>query len=219
VSNDTGDLLMKFVMNGKAIAGGSTTDLGSSSLVPNPLLKGFEAGRMIEIDSLSFRCGTSGTEPGAAPPKDPNAQRGAKDDDEPAPMNPRPGGYQSWRAGKATKYPLDIQPISLTRSIDMASAVLIQSCIDCVSFDSATLVKRKPAGTQTAGEVYLRMDFNGVLVIKVDWSDDDTVKETIAFIARSITVSYRAQLANGSLGPLISGFWSMVPGETQVNLA
>jgi type VI protein secretion system component Hcp len=220
MSNDTGDLLMKFVMNGKPIAGGSTTELAPSSSGANPLLAGFQSGRMIEIDSLSFRCGTSGSEPGAPPkPKDPNQRRGSGDDDEPEPMNPKPGGYQSWRAGKTTKYPLDIQPVSFNRTIDIASPVLIQSCIDCTSFDSATLVKRKPAGTKTAGEVYLRMDFIGVLVIKVDWSDGDTVKETISFIARSITVSYRAQLANGSLGPVISGFWSMVPGEKQVTLA
>jgi hypothetical protein len=80
------------------------------------------------------------------------------------------------------------------------------------------MIKRKPAGTEAAGEVYLRMDFVGVLVVKVDWSDSDTVKESISLLARSVTVSYRAQLADGTLGPVIQGFWSMVPGDTPVVL-
>ncbi len=122
-----------------------------------------------------------------------------------------------WRQGaKGIKYPLDIQPITFTRSADMSSKVLIQSCMDCTSFDSASIIKRKPVGTAVAGEIYLRIDFTGVLVIKVEWADeDDYVKESVSFIARGITVSYRPQTTYGSLGPVVTGFWSMVPGLTQ----
>ena len=222
---ESGDLLMK-IEGDQAVRGpgGSDvllrTDGDGKTLVRNPLLKGFEPGYIIEIDSFSFQCGTSGLEPGAKPPtiatthEFPTNERD-KDDDTPSVRQmARRGGYQAWRSGTAVKYPLDVQPISFTRPIDFVSPLLIQSCIDSKSWESLTIVKRKPSGGKSAGEVYLRMDFTGVLIIKVDWSDDDVVKETCRFIARGITVSYRPQLAHGRLGPITQGFWSMVPSMT-----
>jgi type VI protein secretion system component Hcp len=187
---------------------------------------------MIDIHSFNFRCGVAGSESAAPEPPPPAARQtprpGGRPHDSaaeagttkarPAPAGPAAGPFQSWRAGKSVRYPLDVQPITFERLIDVSSTTLIQNCIDCISYDSATVIKRKPAGGELAGEVYLRMDFNGVLVTGVEWSDGDYVKETCTFICRSITVSYRAQLPHGGLGPVVSGFWSMVPHERQVNL-
>jgi hypothetical protein len=212
--NETGDLLMMFVLNGNPIPAEGLTDLMSASTIPNPLLQGFVAEKCFEIDSFSFKSGTAGDDPSTthppANPTDPNNKTETK-----PPRNLR-GGYQAWRSGKNHAYPVDLKPITFTRSIESSSAILVQSCIDCVPFDSATLVKRKPAGGVSAGEAYLRLDFTGVLVTGVDWRNGDDVKETCTFICRGVTIGYRPQLPNGSLGAVISSFWSMVRGIQQV---
>jgi type VI protein secretion system component Hcp len=198
-TDDATDLFMKFVLNGAAIPGESTTNLSPSGSIPNKLTTGFTTGRMFEIDSFTLKAGLSDS---LAQP-DETAARAL------------PAGFQAWRAGKSAKYPVDMQPVSFTRSIDKSSATLIQNCIDCVAFDSASLIKRKAAGGQAAGEVFLRMDFLGVLVIGVDWSNDDGVQETCQFICRSAMISYRPQLSDGTLAAPISRFWSMVAGTPQ----
>ena len=95
----------------------------------------------------------------------------------------------------------------------------MQNCIDCISYDSATLIKRKAAGGSPRARCSCAWISIGVLVINVDWSNDDEVEETCHFICRSVTISYRPQLPDGSLGAIVSGFWSMVPGEKQMALA
>ena len=225
MESDSGDLLLKMVLNGTAIEGASKTALTAEGRQKSKLATGFDLGKYLEIDSFTLRCGTSGLEPGTVPPPPPSQHdqtwaTHAKDSEEKKETLgalARKGGYQAWRRGDMNiKYPLDIQPITFTKPADISSKILIQNCIDCVSYDSATIIKRRPAGTDLAGEIYMRIDFTGVLVIKVDWADeDDYVKETVSFIARGITVSYRPQLNVSTLGPIISGFWSMVPDETQ----
>lgn len=225
MESDSGDLLLKMVLNGNPIKGASQTVLQAPGKPMSKLATGFDPGFMIEIDNFTLRCGTSGLEPGAVPPPPPSQHNVTwatheKDEDEKKESLgavARRGGYQAWRRGDTNiRYPLDIQPITFTKPADMSSEPLIQSCIDCTSYDSATIVKRRPVGSALAGEIYMRIDFTGVLVIKVDWADeDDYIKETVSFIARGITVSYRPMLTFNTMGPIISGFWSMVPDEKQ----
>jgi hypothetical protein len=216
--SETGDLLMKFVLNNKPIEGESLTDLTSTSMVANPLMQGFTPGQCFEIDSFSFKAGTAGDfngKPGTPIKTVPSGTGKTEKTASPSHGSAR-GGYQSWRTGSNRPYPVDIKPISFKRSIESSSTVLIQNCIDCVYFDSATLIKRKPSGGTAAGEAYLRLDFTGVLVTGVDWDDGDEVKEKCTFICRGVTIGYRPQLPNGSLGAVTSGFWSVVPGIKQV---
>ena len=56
-----------------------------------------------------------------------------------------------------------------------------------------------------------------MLLINIDWSEDDEVKEDVEFIARSVTINYRPQLPDGSLGASIQAFWSMVPNDQPFN--
>jgi type VI protein secretion system component Hcp len=182
------DLLMKFVLNGRPIAGESATSLAPAGARPAPLLAGFKSGLMFEVDSFSLKSGV--IDDGSA-------------------------SFEAWRAGKPAGYQVDLQPVSFTRAIDMSSTQLIQSSIDRVVFDSATLIKRKAAGGRAAGEVFLRLDFYGVLVVGVDWSNDAEVRETCRFICRGTTISYRPQRSDGTLGGTIARFWSMVPNATQ----
>ncbi len=209
-SADSTDLIMKFVLSGSptsgsAIAAESTTDVLRTSATSKRMLAGFEAGRMFEVERFTFRAGTSGSEQ--------SAEEEASSTKKDLKALAKKGGYQTWRAGGTFAYPVDLQPISFTRAIDKASTILIQNCIDCVSYDSASLIKRKAIGGVASGEVYMRMDFIGVLVIGIDWSDGDEVTETCRFISRSVTISYRPQLPDGTLGAIVSGFWSMVPNE------
>jgi type VI protein secretion system component Hcp len=216
--NQTGDLLMKFVLNNKPIEAESLTDLTSTSKVPNPLMEGFTSGQCFEIDNFKFRAGTAGdgkVRP-STPTKTESDSTGKTEKISTPPHSGAREDYQTWRAGGNRRYPVDLKPISFERSIESSSALLIQSCIDCVYFDSATLIKRKPTGSAAAGEAYLRLDFTGVLVTGVDWSDGDEVKETCTFICRGVTIGYRPQLPNGSLGAVTSGFWSVAPGVKQV---
>ena len=65
-----------------------------------------------------------------------------------------------------------------------------------------------------AADVYLRIDFDLVLVTKVDWSDDDAeVGEDTSFICRKITIKYRPQLPDGTLGAIKSGGWEWQPAS------
>jgi type VI protein secretion system component Hcp len=212
---DGSDLIMKFVLNGSAIAAESTTRVVSSERTPNPLLKGFKPGYMFEVDEFSFKAGTSDDSSANGNPKEGDKRRGKTNT---LAASARPGGYQAWRSGKVHKYPVDLQPITFSRAIDAASSMLIQNCIDCTSYDSATIIKRKATGGLATGEVFLRLDFVGVLVTKISWENDDEVKEACEFICRSVTISYRPQLPDGTLGAIVSGFWSMVPGDRQVTL-
>lgn len=129
--------------------------------------------------------------------------------------------FAKWRAagggGSAGSYPADVNPVEITRSIDRASTDLLDACINRKMFKSATLIKRKAAGgvladgRSVSGEIFLRFDFVGVLLTGVDWDEDDPVKEKIKFIARAITMSYRPQLPDGSLGGVVPGFYTMAP--------
>jgi type VI protein secretion system component Hcp len=207
------------VLNGNPIAAESTTDVLSSQRSPNPLLRGFKQGYMFEVDSFSFKAGTiDDSKDEDDDDSKNNDKKNQKKKKNTLGASAKPGGYQEYRSGKAHKYPVDVQPITFTRSIDAASSMLIQNCIDCTSYDSATIIKRKATGGIATGEVFLRLDFIGVLVTKISWDNDDQVKESCEFIARSVTVSYRPQLPDGTLGAIVSGFWSMVPNERQVPL-
>jgi type VI protein secretion system component Hcp len=219
---DASDLMMKFVLQGQPIAAEGRSDLTLSDSSSSPLLKGFIPGCVFEIDRFTFRAGIRDDDTTAGPPqvKPAPRQTGSNTRSTNAqPAAPRRVAFQGWRNGKKSKYPTDLQPVSFTRTIDASSPLLIQNCIDSISYDRATLIKRKAAGSAAAGEVFLRLDFIGVLVTGVDWSNDEEVEETCKFICRSVTISYRPQLPDGSLGAVVPGFWSMVPGEKIVPLA
>jgi type VI protein secretion system component Hcp len=215
---DASDLVMKFVAAGNAIPGECQTQLIASDGWGKQLIAGFEPKFMFEVDRFTFATGIADDTAGdattpdktAAQPGDKNAKAAKA-----SPWTAKPGGFHAWRAGKAYKYPVEMQPVSFTRSIDRSSTTLIQSCINCEPFDSAALIKRKAAGGVAAGEVFLRLDFLGVLVVGVDWSDDAQVQETCHFICRAVTISYRPQLPDGSLGFPKVKFWSMVADERQ----
>jgi type VI protein secretion system component Hcp len=244
---DSVDLLMKFVKDGNPLKGESTTVLVSSEGKSNPLIRGFDPGYFSEIDRFTMKAGIR-DEDASAQSTAGSQQHAALDLAQARPITrtvrrpdgtvttetieaPRTtasalttstrGSYQSWRSGTNRKgFPVDLAPVSFTRVIDKTSTVLIQSCIDSVSFDSISMIKRKSTGISDvsgdvpSGEVFLRVDFIGCLIIKVDWDNDDKVTETIDFICRTVSIHYRPQLPDGTLGRTRPGFYSIV-GDPQ----
>ena len=103
--------------------------------------------------------------------------------------------------GGGVKYPVSVQPITITRPIDKSSPRLLQYCIDTTSFDSVSVVKRKAAGGPLAGQPYLRLDFAGVLIRDISWSNEEPIKEVTKLISRSITVRYRPSFRTAPLAP------------------
>jgi type VI protein secretion system component Hcp len=141
----------------------------------------------------------------------------------------KPGGYFeiddvelgfNWQQADlqsgSTNQSIDMGTISVTRTIDRASAVIMQCCFNCITLDSATIIKRRAAGkaglsTQImeSGATYLRLDFTGVLITAVDWSDQQVVTEKCTFVARQVQVQYRPQEASGKLGAKSGAKWAM----------
>ena len=209
------DLIMKFVKGKSAIPGETRTDL--SGMTEEGLAKGFKTGFMFEVASFTFKCGISGdeSEGGAAKKKEVKYGKDNK------PLKPSSAGeFKKWRSGERTQpYPVDMQPVEFTRAIDKASVGMLDDCVKRVNYDSATLIKRKAAGGKAAGEVFLRFDFTGVLITSLEWANDEPILETCEFITRAVTVFYRPQLPDGSLGGTIQGFWSMVPDMSPATIA
>lgn len=222
---DSSDILMRFVLDGEPIAGESMTELDVPGRERSPLLNGFGKARMFAIDSFRF---SVGLDDDSMDPTQKSALHALRAQAHPGAGGHPVGGapaapavrseFSGWRTGRNVKYGVRVQPITFTRSLDRASVSLLQYCIKCTSFDSAALIKRKSAGSAFAGEPYLRMDFkDGVLLTEVSWSNDEPVTETCKFICRAITVQYRPQLPDGSLGIIRPGYWSMRPW-TEANL-
>jgi type VI protein secretion system component Hcp len=243
---DSVDLMMKFVLKGNTLKGESTTVLVKPGGESNELINGFNLGYYSEIDRFTMRAGIRDEDPNAnqaangverpppPPPPPPvtrtivgaNGQRTTQIIQPPRPTASTRaiatrGSYQSWREGTNRKgFPVDLAPVTFTRIIDKTSTTLIQACIDSVSFDKISLIKRKSSGIENisgevgSGDVFLRVDFIGCLIIKVDWDNDDKVSETIDFICRTVSIHYRPQLPDGTLGRTKPGFYSIV-GDPQ----
>jgi type VI protein secretion system component Hcp len=133
---------------------------------------------------------------------------------------PRPS-FARWRASNSDAefkgqngrkgYPVNVQPVTFSRHVDKTSFQLMEKFLNGKPFCSAALVKRKPAGTKAAGEAFLRIDFEDVLIINIDWTDDEPVQETVKFISRVIRLQYRPQLPDGSLGDAKPATYAPVP--------
>ncbi len=110
---------------------------------------------------------------------------------------------------------VDMQPVEFSRVMDTMSPALFQSLVDCDTLAQVSVAKRKSAGSKNSGEIYLRLDFERVLLTNLDWKDSEhLIMETGTFIYRKITIRYRPQRSDGSLGPVIQSGWEMKPIPT-----
>ena len=171
------DMIMKFVLNGSALAAESSTTLNKDLFSPDQfsMLFDFQEGSFFEIENIDL-----GITKSAAAATAGTAQQGA-----------------------AT----DLGQIGITRRIDRASLKLLDCCFNAKTLTSATVVKRRAAGSGVSGEPYLRIDFDGVLIVDVGWDDSEIVMEKCTFICRSMKFKYRPQAASGELGKVRYAEW------------
>jgi type VI protein secretion system component Hcp len=176
------DVLMMMVLNGEPIPASCQTlfNLGSIAQADS-LIKDFQPGCYFEVQDIDLEL--------SAPA--PNQQGGGGSG----------GGGGGGSSGASNAAGVQLNEVTITRQIDIASMVLMNCCIGTQGFDSATIIKRRAAGGLVeAGQAYLRIDFDGVLITKIDWTDQHIVQEKITFITRGLQVVYRPQMADGSLG-------------------
>ena len=185
------DLLMKFVKGSDAIDAECQTTVDSK----DDLLHDFKAGKFFEIDEFNFGVGLEDDDSAGDKPK-------------PAVVAHAPRTrFTNWLRGEQKAYPVDLEPFTFSRQMDQASPLLFEMCCNSQSFASATLIKRKAAGTDVSGRAFLRIDFKDVLVIGVDWDSGDVVKEKCKFICRGVEVQYKPQTPDGTLGGKVPGEW------------
>jgi type VI protein secretion system component Hcp len=212
-------MLMMFVISGSTcVAGESETAINTSH---DPLLTGpggtFKAGFFFEVQDFDFGLGLQ-DEDSAADPANAvaamlqahGAAANAKGQAA-APKLAKPR-FGKWVNGdNSITYPATLDAISFGKQLDVTSPVLFEMCGQSKSFASAVLVRRRVGGG--SGTVphlmsFLRIDFTKVLVTDVDWdSGDDSVKEKVKFICRSVKVQYAPQTNIGTHKPAVTGDW------------
>jgi type VI protein secretion system component Hcp len=211
MANDkSNDILMKFEMlNGQAVDGEAQSQLDSRDM----LLKDFKPGKFFQVEDFAFGVEVSDEDPGT---DSINAVKGASANLQAKGPKIKFGRWKSAKTSEAAdiKYPVQMDPFSFTRVIDKASMTLFDSCINSISFKSATLIKRKITGhhrdtTELTGlQTFLRIDFTDVLLISLEWDDGDAIKEKGKFVYRGMEIQYRRQKPDGTLGSVSNAPWA-----------
>lgn len=212
---DGAGIFMFFEHDGGLLAGECTTELRIPGRPTHELLNGFTPGKMFEVTKFDFGVGVE--QEALEEALDPRIGEALAS--VPGYTQPRSKPRRKARTGPPIEgSAVTPQPSTFSRSMDAASYLLLHHTIKRTFFKRAVLVKRKSAGGKAAGEPYLRMDFTGVLLIDASWNNDDPIEEEYSFQARAITMRYRPQLPNGSLGATRIGFWSMALDEREAQI-
>jgi type VI protein secretion system component Hcp len=207
MADSTGtELLMQMnATKGNPIQAESQIALANSS---DPLLTGFQEGKFFSIDEFAFGMNIDDQDATADAVNSGGGQGvGASGSRRNSPKVK----FGKWKTAPQEeiakmKFPLRMDEFSVTRSFDRASPVLFQSCARSLSFQSASLIKRKVVGGNEL-QTFFRLDFEGVLVTHVGWDDAEVIKETMRFVFRNVTVQYCRQAHDGSLMPAGSATW------------
>jgi hypothetical protein len=141
------DMLMFFKNGTTAIAGE-----GQSAVDPtDAFTSDFEDGKFIEIEDFDFGIDVVDSDSSATSTKDAGKTDTSK-------TKEKTGRFSKWIQGIGAStgqgaagalYPVEMEPFSLTKQLDIASPVLFQNCFQTKPFDSAVLVRRKVGGQQS----------------------------------------------------------------------
>ena len=227
------DVLMKVVGASGALDAESNTTFATMQITDG-LRDGFVAGKFCELQEFGFSAGVE-----ASMSKD--KKDDAKPEDEAKAAADKKRDKASEREGqvmtemqramerqrkiqkiqksqiaKSTKHLdkdfVDMQPVEFTRVMDAMSPLLFQSMVNCDTLESISVVKRKATGSRNSGDCYLRLDFDKVLITTMDWKDGEhIIIESGRFIYRQVTIRYRPQKMDGTLGAVIQSQWKMTP--------
>jgi type VI protein secretion system component Hcp len=205
------DVLMKVVITAKSLAMEAENQ---TELEPvdqgDSMLDDFKSGYFCELREFDFSAGVESLikkdkQTGPTPPPEPD------DDIQTSVARSQWKRSLSRRKGEF----VDMQPVGYTRIMDSSSPLLFKALADCTTVASITIVKRKGAGATTAGRGYLRLDFEEVLMTKLDWKDSEHVMlENGTFIYRKLTIKYLSQKPDGTLVPGSSANWLMKATRT-----
>jgi type VI protein secretion system component Hcp len=209
------DMLMMFKNGSTAIVGEGQSEIDTK----DEFTKDFENGKFLEIDDFDFGIDAVDSDSSATSPTLTQGQ-GAQTTNQ---TKPKSGRFSKWISGTGVSgqsgaiYPIQMEPFSFSRLMDVASIDLFYNCFNTKSYDTAVLVRRKVGGLQMgtdgrfdkssniAAVPYLRIDFTSVLIVAIDWDGGDTVKEKVKFVCRTIKVSYRQQMFHGKAPTVITG--------------
>lgn len=189
-----------------------TTSIGSDTL-----RDGFVPGQFCELREFSFSAGLQGSLSKSKQKQDKKDAKAAKEKERTletlslAEKRDRLHASQAQRSAKrnAAEF-VDMQPVDFTRVMDSASTLLFKAMVDCETLQEVSIVKRKAVGSENSGECYLRLDFQKVLITKLEWKDSEHIMtETGSFIYRKVTIRYRPQKYDGRLGTVIESSWTM----------
>ena len=200
------DCLMMFEKSGNAIPAEGQSEIDTK----DALMKGFVKGRFFHVEDFDFGISVVDTD---SPAKDTRKDDGEK--------TKKTGRFSKWIQGLSVSvgqgssgslYPIEMEPFSFSRQIDIASPVLFYNCFQTKPFNSAVLVRRRmsglvPGSSNLTSIPFLRIDFGSVLLISVDWDGSEQIKEKCKFVCRSVKVQYRPQRPDGSPGDTIGGDW------------
>lgn len=216
-NDEPSDLFVVFIKDKEPVPTPSRTNFDAESSGPVRFLRDVKAGCVFEVDKFSFGVGTVDDENPNNKNDKKKPEDGKKVDN--AANRSANSSYKRWRTtGKALGYPVEFQKVSFTRKIDSSSNGMMQNFLDVLYYDRIILFKRKATGSSAAGLAFVRFDFSNALMVSLDWSNDDEIEETCCFICRAVTISYRPQLPDGTLGAIVSAFFSFSDEETQVTL-
>jgi type VI protein secretion system component Hcp len=209
--------------DGNLIDGESQAELTSDDPISQTLLDGLDPKKVFELDSFTLSAEAddqSESEIRAELTKQNQHSGPVKPGTKSTPpMSQRQIEQAVADRLKAQKGP-PVRAISFSRAVDRSSAFFLSNIAIGKGYKSASLIKRKATGgmtpeqTAVVGDVYLRIDFDYVLITEVSWQDDDDeVKEDCKFICRKISIQYRPQLPDGTLGAIIPGGWEWTPSS------
>lgn len=200
------DILMKLVDSSGAIAAESQSRFNQN----DEFMQGFELGKFFDVLNFDFGVKLHDSSEGHTKPTGGTGGAGA------APSLGR-SAFSSWlgftgNLRNFAGYPVDVDEFEFKRQFDVASPILFQLCATSAPLKSATLVQRKAGSSQSQMGIspcYLRIDFFDVLLTSVGWDvEDEGVEEKVKFVSRRISVQYRPQKPDGTLGSPVNGNWS-----------
>jgi type VI protein secretion system component Hcp len=206
MAEKTTDMLMMIEKSGQAMPAECSAQIDKT----DALMKGFQAGKYFEVDDFDFGISLTDTDASAKNANPPPLVGGTQPGQ---PAQKTGARFTKWIQGMgATNYTIEMEPFSFSRQMDSASMGLFYACFLTKSFDAATLVMRKAGGvidaTTGLGAVpFLRIDFNSILIVGMDWDGAEVVKEKCKFVCRRVSVQYRPQLHDGSPGQTVGGDW------------
>lgn len=221
MADDSNDVLMTFLMEGKGVA----AECQAVWAKDDGMKADFTDGHFFEIEDFSFG---GGLEPSDYHEEENDGvttfPRQGLSTRNPLSNQVSGGGSRKskkarrnkftnyFTKGDAVDYGAHLQDISVSRLLDVASPNFLQYCLEMKSFTKAVIVKRKVVGKAHGGtrehRGFLRLEFEEPLITGVEWEDGEVVKEKLKFICRGVTVTYRPQQNDGSLGNPVNAHWN-----------